>query len=175
MIELIHLLDINLTPIDLTSLYEKSFHKGLVESIRVHGVVTPIILNRNKSRFDIIDGLRRVHAANTLALKSVPAVVYTLSPEAVQESLLIKSVHHIETKPVEYAKQLKKLLAMNPTATLTSMAKQLKKSVRWLENSLSLNNLHPTLQAKLDKGELNLTNAYRLAKLTHEEQLDEFK
>lgn len=53
----------------------------LVESIRTHGVLQPILARKIDSGYEVIDGRQRLHAARTLGLKAIPALILN-KPEA---------------------------------------------------------------------------------------------
>jgi len=82
------------------------------------------------------------------------------------------NVHKIETRPVEYTKQLQRIFAMNPMLTLSEMAVKLAKSGAWISQRLSLLKLEKSVQSFVDDGKITVSNAVQLAKLPPEEQLN---
>jgi hypothetical protein len=90
----------------------------------------------------------------------------------VLEAQLIANVHKIETKAVEYSKQLVKILSANPVMRMADLAAKLNKSGTWLSERLGLLKLTPELQALVNDQKINLSNAFALAKLPPEEQVN---
>jgi hypothetical protein len=86
----------------------------------------------------------------------------------------IANVQKIETKPIEYTKQLQRILTLDPMLTSKDLAKQLGKSSQWLDDRLSLKSItDENIKALVNDGAIKLSNAYLLAKLpTPEEQAD---
>lgn len=150
---------------------------GLVDSIKNRGVLNPIVVRELTSDngdtiYGLVDGLHRYSGSLDAGLKEIPAQVINMSDGEVMEAQLTGNVHKIETKPVEYSKLLQKILAINPLRTMSELAARLNKSTTWLSERLRLTELHPSVQPLVDDGKINLSNAYLLAKLPKEEQLN---
>ncbi len=147
-------------------------YQGLVNSIIDRGVVMPITLRPigPNGEFEIIKGLHRYNAALDAGLKVIPATVIEMTDEQVRECKLIASVHRIETKPVEYSRQLLRLIESHPTMNLPEICKRLRKSQRWIKDRLSLLKLTAPIARLVDDGRICLANAYVLAKLPYDEQ-----
>jgi hypothetical protein len=82
------------------------------------------------------------------------------------------NVHKIETKPVQYTRQLQRMFAMNPTLTLTNMASKLAKSPSWVGQRLNLLKLDSAVQDLVDGGKITVSNAVSLSKLPNDEQVN---
>lgn len=145
------------------------------DSVRTVGVLNPIVVreipsSEGEKLYGIIEGLHRYTASLDSGLPDIPAHVMNMSDADVMEAQLIGNVHKIETKPVEYSKQLQRILAANPLLTLTQLAAKLNKSSQWLSERLGILKLDPKIASLVDEGRINLVNAYALAKLPVEEQ-----
>lgn len=155
---------------------DKDEYKGLVDSVRTRGVMQPILVREVKDPasgelfFGLIDGLHRFNAAIDAGLEEIPANIGSLEDADLIEAQILANVHRIETKPVQYTKALLKVLAANPLLTYSELAARLAKSTGWLEDRLSLDKLDAEIQKLVDNDELNLMNAYALAKLPADEQ-----
>lgn len=87
------------------------------------------------------------------------------------EAQILTNIHRIETKPVEYSQQLKRILARNPMMTESELAAKLCKSPTWIKERLGLAKIsNPEIAAAINEGKIGLANAYALAKLPNEEQ-----
>jgi ParB/RepB/Spo0J family partition protein len=149
---------------------------GLAESIKTHGVLNPILVRPIVSdqpgveKFGLIDGLQRFTASQLAGRQTISAKVLEMSDADVLEAQILTNVHRVETKPVEYSKQLLRVLGQNPSMTLAQLADRLSKSSAWLEQRLGLVGLIPELATLTDEGKISLPNAYVLAKLPSDEQ-----
>jgi len=83
------------------------------------------------------------------------------------------NIHKVETRPVEYSKQLLRILSRNPLMTESELAAKLGKSTQWVKERLGLTKIADEAIALLvNEGKIKLANAYALAKLPPEEMAD---
>lgn len=149
---------------------------GLVDSIKRIGVmnaitVTPKVDPNNKQEYyQIVDGLHRYMAACEAGLKEIPAQVMNLTEAQGLEAQLMANVHKVETRPVEYSKQLLRILSANPTMTASELSARLGKSPGWVGERLGLLKLDDNIAKIVNDNKMSLSNAYAIAKLEGEEQ-----
>ncbi len=175
----IKLLEIRESPVALRKVDRTSeAYLGLVDSIRAKGVLNAILVREFKDEesgetvFMLVDGLHRYTAAQDAGLDSIPAQVLTMSEAEALDAQIMTNVHKIETKPVEYSRQLMRVLSGNPLLTVAEMAKSLAKSPSWISSRLGLLKLSDEIGNLVDENKINLSNAYALAKLDKAEQLE---
>ncbi len=148
----------------------------LAASVRNKGILNPILVcqmadsETGESFFALVDGLQRFTAAKDAGMDTVPALVKPQSEVDILANQLITNAIRVETKPVEYTKQIQRLMQLNPMLTLTSLANSLGKSDSWLKQRLDLLKLTPKAAELVDEGQINVTNAYALSKLPTEVQ-----
>jgi len=83
----------------------------LVNSIRVHGIITPIIVvKKDDDRYMIIAGERRWRASRRAGLRTVPAIVRNYTPQQVAEISLIENLQREDLNPIETANAIKQLM-----------------------------------------------------------------
>lgn len=157
---------------------ESEEYLGLVDSIRKNGVLCSISVREIKDAdtgetlYGLVDGLHRFSASTDAGLDTIPAQVMEYDDAQTLQIQIIGNIHKIETKPVEYSKQLLRMLAANPTLTLSELASQLSKTDSWLTDRLGLTKLSEDIGKLVDEDKLNLTNAYALSRLPEEEQVN---
>lgn len=149
----------------------------LCESLRLHGVLNSIVVRElkdaeGKTVYGLVDGLQRWSAAKAIGLEFIPANIRNMNEADVLEAQTIANVHVIETKHAEYANALLRIIAQNPMLTLRELAQRMAKSVQWIEKRLSLVKLDENVQKLVDEGKIKLQNAYALARLPVEEQVN---
>lgn len=159
-------------PVALRSVNRQSEeYLGLVDSIRRSGVLNAILVREirdpetGEMLYGLVDGLHRFSASQDAGLSEIPAQVRKMEDAAVLEAQIIANVHKVETRPVEYSKQLMRILAQNPTLTVSELATKLAKSPTWLADRLGLVKLPEAIGALVDEGKIVLSNAYAMAKL----------
>lgn len=156
-----------------------SDHLLLVKLIREKGFHGAITVRRAEGEwkgdtyYEIVDGLLRFSAAKDAGLTKINVDIVDITDEQMLEHQILRSHHRIETKPMEYARQLKKIIARTPLMTANELAKKLGKSITWLKKMLSLNKIpyYVGIHKLIDEGKIPLSNAYALAKLPQDEQL----
>jgi len=121
--------------------------------------------------FEIVDGLCRVTAAKDERLELVPCIIRQISDDEVLALQIQANAISLETKPAEYAYQLKKLMR-DSAMTQSQVACLIRKSPAWVGKCLSLSNLLVNVQKMADRGEIHLQNAYMLAKIPRSMQMD---
>ncbi len=159
---------------------ESEDYVGLRDSIKTVGILNPISVREREEEIDgktvkfyeLLDGLNRFSGARDVGLETIPAQIVDLNDAEALEAQIMANVHKIETRPVAYTKQLNRILAANPLLTLAELATKVAKSSTWISQRLSLLKLDPAIQKIVDDGEITVTNAMQLAKLSPEEQGD---
>lgn len=155
---------------------ENEEYLNLVDSIRSRGVMNPIVVrqlvdpNTGATIYGLVDGLHRYSASQDAGLQDIPVNVINAEDYEVLEAQIITNACTVETKPVQYTKAIKRLMAANPLLTIPELARRLSKSPKWLNDRLSLGKLDPNIGALIDEGKINLTNGYALSKLPEDEQ-----
>jgi ParB/RepB/Spo0J family partition protein len=178
-VKVVALTAIRENPVALRSVdVESEEYVGLRDSIGRSGLLTALSVRRRVEDvdgqvveyFEIIDGLHRYTAVCDLGLAEVPVIVADLDKTEVLEAQLMANIHKIETKAVEYTKQLQRIFSFNPTMTISDMAARIAKSPSWVQQRLNLLKLEKSIQALVDDGKITVANAVALSKLPTDEQ-----
>ncbi len=123
----------------------------LIESIREHGILEPLIVAKTPAGYQIIAGERRWRAARFLKLEYVPAIVKETSPQQMLEMAIVENVQRKDLNPIERAKaflRLKDEFGLdNP-----QIAKKISKSTPYVINVLKLLSLPDALKDGLLSG-----------------------
>jgi ParB/RepB/Spo0J family partition protein len=155
---------------------ESENYPGLVDSIRLEGVLSPITVRQmtdpetGQKYYSLVDGLHRFNAAQDAGLEEMPIVILTADDAKVLELQFMANIHKVETRPVEYSKQLSRILSNNPLMTQSELGVKLGMSPTYIAARLGLVKLAENVSTLVDDGTINLSNAYVLAKLPPEEQ-----
>lgn len=90
--------------------FEEEALEELADSIRQFGVLQPILVKRNGSRYEIIAGERRWRASRKAGLREIPAIIRDYSNQETVELSLIENIQRENLNPIEEAKAFKRLL-----------------------------------------------------------------
>ena len=90
--------------------FDETAMNELANSIRIHGVISPIILVPNGERYMIIAGERRFRAAKKAGLLTIPGIVRNYTQQQVKEISLIENLQREDLNPIETANAIKQLM-----------------------------------------------------------------
>ena len=82
----------------------------LAESIKIHGVVQPIVVTPVGKRFMLIAGERRWRASKIAQKDTIPAIVREYTPQQIKEISLIENLQREDLNPIETARAIKTLM-----------------------------------------------------------------
>jgi len=172
--------EIRPNPVALRSVNpESESYLGLVESMKEKGFFGAITVRERvddetgKKFLELVDGLHRYSAAKDAGIEEINVDVTDFDDDQVLEAQILGNIHRVETRPVEYTKQMLRILARNPLMTEAELSKKLARSLTWVQQRLSLTKIaDEKIQSLIDEGKIPLINAYQLAKLPVEEQAD---
>ncbi len=143
----------------------------MAESVREKGILTPLLVTRIETGYQLIAGERRWRAAQKAGARRVPVVVREASPAESLELALIENIHRKDLNPIEEAVAYRKLLD-ETGATQETLAKRLGKDRSSIANLLRLLNLPSAIQEDLIQGRMSMGHARVLAGLkSQSEQL----
>lgn len=138
-------------------------------SISEHGFLCSISVrpsNRQPGMYEVIDGMYRLTCAKALHMKTVPVIIkHGLTDEDVMALQISANAIRPNTKPCEFARQLRRIQLAHPGITLRQLAAMINKRPSWLRRRLSLTFLGQEIQADVDRGDICLQNAYQLARI----------
>lgn len=133
----------------------------LAESIRVHGVIQPIVVTPIGKRFMIIAGERRFRASKIAGQTDIPAIIRHYTPQQIKEISLIENLQREDLSPIEAARAIKTLMTeFNMTQEVA--ADRIGKSRSAVANTLRLLTLSDDVIALIEQGRLSAGHARTL-------------
>jgi ParB family chromosome partitioning protein len=126
----------------------------LARSIRVSGIVQPLVVRRMGTRFQLIAGERRWRAAQRAALNRVPAVVRDVRDEMALEMTLVENLQREDLNPIEQARAFQRLTD-EFHLTQEEVADRTGKDRATIANSLRLLRLEEPILDLLEEGRLS--------------------
>lgn len=148
----------------------------LARSIKAKGMLTPVKLVRadNDFGFTLIDGHRRLAAAQKAKLKTVPALVddAETDPAAQLEEMIVQGVERDNLSPVEEAEGYQALLEF-PGYDVAKITKVTGRSAKIVKSRLTLATLPDATKAKVHTGQVSLADAAKLAEFADDPEMIE--
>ena len=134
----------------------------LAASIRLHGVIQPIVINDNEDgTYIIIAGERRFRAARKAGLENIPAVIKKYSDKQIKEIAIIENLQREDLNPIEAARAIKQLME-EYNLTQEAVAERIGKSRPNIANVLRLLTLYPDVMTMVEEGKLSSGHARAL-------------
>lgn len=130
----------------------------LSESIRLNGVLQPLLVRKDKSGYEIIAGERRYQAAKIAGLTELPIIVKDADDQQMLELALIENLQRSDLNPIEEAKGYRQLIKASGM-TQEALSKAVSKSRSAITNSLRLLDLPDVVQDMLFTSKLTAGHA----------------
>jgi len=144
----------------------------LVDSIKEHGILEPLVIAKTPAGFQIIAGERRWRASKLAGLTHVPAIIRETTPKGMLEMALVENVQRVDLNPIDRAKGFERLL--NEFGLTTSeVAVKIGKSVAYVSNSIRLLILPDALKDGLLSGLISEGHARALAAIDDQDLMIE--
>jgi ParB family chromosome partitioning protein len=130
----------------------------LVESIRQHGIIQPLIVRAINGRHELIAGERRWRAAMVAGLEEVPVIIRSASDRDVLELSLIENLQRADLNPIEEAQGYARL-AGEFAMRQEEIAQKVGRSRASVANAMRLLDLHAQVQTWLTQNLLSVGHA----------------
>jgi len=133
--------------------FDKVELNNLAQSIKINGIIQPIIVRKVDKGYTIIAGERRWRAAKNLKLEKVPVVVRNITKKQILEFALIENIQRKDLNAIEEAKAFR-TLQETYNMTQEEISKSVGKSRVVITNKLRLLNLDFQIQEYIEKEQL---------------------
>ena len=140
----------------------------LASSIKIHGLIQPILVCPRGNRYMIVAGERRFRASKIAEKKTIRAIIKDFSDAEVKEIALLENIQRQDLNPIETARALKEL-GDTFGWTQEALADRLGKSRSVIANTLRLLTLCPEVIDLIEKGKLSAGHARSLVVVTNPE------
>ncbi|MEM6912110.1 MAG: ParB/RepB/Spo0J family partition protein [Verrucomicrobiota bacterium] len=157
-VQRIELSRITPSPLQPRKSFREEVLNELVESIRQHGVIQPLILRRVDGKLELIAGERRFRASKLVGVAEVPAIIREASDQDVLEMALIENLQREDLNPVEEAQAYVRL-AKEFGLRQEDIAKRVGKKRTTVANSMRLIELEASVQDLLASGLISVGHA----------------
>lgn len=134
----------------------------LIDSIKEHGILEPLVVAKTPAGYQIVAGERRWRAAKHAGLATIPVIIKETSPRGMLEMALVENVQRVDLNPLDRAKGFQRLMEEFGLTT-SDIAQRVSKSSAYVSNSLRLLRLPDALKDGLLSGLITEGHARALA------------
>ena len=169
-VQLIPIAEIVASPLQPRTHFTETAIDELVESIKQHGIIQPLIVRRRGAHCELIAGERRWRAAMRLGLAEAPVILREASDQDVLELALIENLQREDLNAIEEARAFARL-AKEFGLRQEDIAQKVGKSRATVANSMRLLDLADLVQSWLTQDRISVGHAKVLLSIkSHDEQ-----
>jgi len=147
--------------------FDREKLEELADSIKQHGLIEPITVQKKKDHYVIIAGERRWRASKIAGLKEVPIIVGDYTEKEISEIQLIENIQREDLNAIEEALGYKRLMTEHGL-TQEEVAKRVSKNRTTIANSLRLLKLNDKVQQMIIERKISEGHARALIGITDE-------
>ena len=134
----------------------------LVDSVREHGILEPLVVAKTPAGYQIIAGERRWRASKLAGFKIVPVIIKETTPQGMLEMAIVENVQRTDLNPLDRAKAFDRLISEFGLGN-SEIAQRISKSPAYVSNSMRLLTLPDALKDGLLTGLISEGHARALA------------
>lgn len=150
--------------------FDRKALEELADSIRTHGIFTPLLVRKGVSGYDLIAGERRLRAAKMADLETVPAIAVDFTEEQMMEISILENVQRENLNPIEEAAAYDSLIR-KLGYTQEKLAERVGKSREYCANIMRLLKLPVEVQTMVVDRKLTMSHVRPLLGLKNEDQI----
>lgn len=142
-------------------IFDEDALNELAASIKTHGIIQPIVVNKDDNGYMIIAGERRWRAAHIAGLDTVPCVVKSYTERQIKEIAIIENLQREDLNPIEAARAIKQLME-EYNFTQETVADRIGISRPNIANTIRLLSLQPEVIKLVEQNKLTAGHARTL-------------
>ena len=162
--------EIRPNPYQPRKIFEQSALEELADSIRQHGVFTPILVRKSIHGYDLIAGERRLRASKMAGRAEIPAIIVDFDEQQMMEISLLENIQREDLNVIEEARAYNELIK-NLHYTQEQLAARVGKSREHITNLLRLLKLPEDVQNCVIAKQLSMGHARALLGLKDPSQM----
>lgn len=159
-------------PYQPRKVFDESALKELSDSIKVHGVFQPIIIKPSIKGYEIIAGERRVRASKLAGKTTIPAIIRTLTDDAMMEIALLENLQRENLNILEEAEAYKSLIE-KLNITQEELSQKVGKSRSHITNILGILRLPDEVKKMISNNQISMAHARTLSKIEDKDTIIE--
>ncbi len=147
--------EIRRNPYQPRHVFDQAKLQELADSIKEHGVFTPVLVRKSSTGYELIAGERRVKASELAGKTEIPAIIVDFTDTQMMEISLLENIQRENLNPIEEAQAYRQLMN-NMGYTQEQLSNRIGKSREYIANSLRLLKLPAYVQKLVEDGKLSM-------------------
>ena len=157
-------------PYQPRKVFDDTALQELSQSIKQHGVFTPILVKKSIQEYDLIAGERRLRASKLAGMSDIPAIIVDLNDQEMMEIALLENIQRENLNGIEEAKAYEQLI-QRLNYTQEQLANRVGKSREHITNTLRLLKLPEDVQEYVVQKKLSMGHVRALIGLKDENMI----
>ena len=157
-------------PYQPRKVFDDTALQELSQSIKQHGVFTPILVKKSIQGYDLIAGERRLRASKLAGMSDIPAIIVDLNDQEMMEIALLENIQRENLNGIEEAKAYEQLI-QRLNYTQEQLANRVGKSREHITNTLRLLKLPEDVQEYVVQKKLSMGHVRALIGLKNENMI----
>src|SRR5919198_261901 len=142
----------------------------LINSIREHGLLQPILIRPVGHGFEIVAGHRRFKACRSLRWRFIPCKLREMSDKQAYEIQLTENIQRKSMDPIEEAEAFRRYVIDFGWGGVSELAKKIGKSEEYVSHRIQLLKLSPEIKEQIIRSNLNVSQALELTTIPSDRQ-----
>jgi ParB family transcriptional regulator, chromosome partitioning protein len=142
----------------------------LVNSIKEHGLLQPILIRPLQHSFEIVAGHRRFQACRSLRWRFIPAKIRELSDKQAYEIQLTENIQRKSMDPIEEAEAFRRYVIDFGWGGVSELARKIGKSEEYVSHHMQLLKLSDEIKDKIVNNSLKVSQAIEIVQIPHDKQ-----
>lgn len=157
-------------PYQPRKVFDDTALQELSQSIKQHGVFTPILVKKSIQGYDLIAGERRLRASKLAGKDDIPAIIVDLNDQEMMEIAVLENIQRENLNGIEEAKAYEQLI-QRLNYTQEQLANRVGKSREHITNTLRLLKLPEDVQEYVVQKKLSMGHVRALIGLKDENMI----
>ena len=157
-------------PYQPRKVFDDTALQELSQSIKQHGVFTPILVKKSIQGYDLIAGERRLRASKLAGMSDIPAIIVDLNDQEMMEIALLENIQRENLNGIEEDKAYEQLI-QRLNYTQEQLANRVGKSREHITNTLRLLKLPEDVQEYVVQKKLSMGHVRALIGLKDENMI----
>lgn len=157
-------------PYQPRKVFDDTALQELSQSIKQHGVFTPILVKKSIQGYDLIAGERRLRASKLAGMSDIPAIIVDLNDQEMMEIALLENIQRENLNGIEEARAYEQLI-QRLNYTQEQLANRVGKSREHITNTLRLLKLPEDVQEYVVQKKLSMGHVRALIGLKDENMI----
>ncbi|HET8792742.1 MAG TPA: ParB/RepB/Spo0J family partition protein [Nitrososphaeraceae archaeon] len=144
--------------------------ESLVNSIREHGLIQPILIRPVSQGFEIVAGHRRYQACKSLRWRFIPCKIREMTDKQAFEIQLTENIQRKSMDPIEEAEAFRRYVIDFGWGGVSDLGKKIGKSEEYVSHRIQLLKLSEEIKNKISSRRLNVSKAIEISTIPIEKQ-----